>query len=233
MVSSDVQINDQHMRGKRMAKGMTAEPFADAGFLHRRFDGLLKAGLQRMVPLGGDAAGVATQIPPRKNILPGKLTGRGRIISRQGRRQIHFLVPVFKIFRMKILHLFQVQPQVRLNRLRQNVCPFLAPFCLTHEKHLVVKVHILDPQTDAFHEPQAKSVMDFDHQQMRSRQAGHDTQDLALGHDGGGEGVPLFPNRLKRFLNILVEHMAVQKEDGVQGLPLGCGRDFATGCQMA
>jgi hypothetical protein len=45
--------------------------------------------------------------------------------------------------------------------------------------------------------------------------------------------VPLGPNRLKRFLNILVEHMAVQKDDSVQGLPLGCGLDLATGCQMA
>jgi hypothetical protein len=45
--------------------------------------------------------------------------------------------------------------------------------------------------------------------------------------------VPLGPNGLKGFLNILVEHMALQKDDGVQGLPLGCGRDPATGCQMA
>jgi hypothetical protein len=71
MVSTEVQINDQHMRGKRMAKGMTADPFADAGFLHRRLDGLLKAGLQRMVPPGGDGAGIATQIPPGKTYCQG------------------------------------------------------------------------------------------------------------------------------------------------------------------
>jgi hypothetical protein len=76
MFSTEVQINDQHMRGKRMAKSMEANPFADAGFLNRRIDGLLKAGLQRVVLSSVVAARVGTPIPLWENILPGNFPGR-------------------------------------------------------------------------------------------------------------------------------------------------------------
>jgi hypothetical protein len=66
---------------------------------------------------------------------------------------------------------------------------------------------------------------------MRSRQGGHDTQDLALDHDGGGSGVAAWPERAQGLPEYpVVEHMALQKDDGVQSMPLGCGRDLATGC---
>jgi len=64
---------------------------------------------------------------------------------------------------MQVLHLLQVQAQFRLDRMRKKGRSILAPFGLPNVKDIAVKIQILNPEANAFHEPEATPVKDFSH----------------------------------------------------------------------
>lgn len=99
-------------------------------------------------------------------------------------------------------------------------------------KDIAVKIQILNPEANAFHEPEATPVKDFSHQQVGSRQPGHDALNFGLRHDGRGAYVPFSFDGFNLFFKRLVEYTALQKDDCVQGLSLSGSRYLTFDCQV-
>ncbi len=47
------------------------------------------------------------------------------------------------------------------------------------------KVHVLDPQADAFHQAEARTIEQLRHQQVGARQVSHNPADLVFGEHRG------------------------------------------------
>jgi hypothetical protein len=81
----------------------------------------------------------------------------------------------------------------------------------------VVKIQVLDPQAQTFHQPQAGAVEQPGHEQAHAGEVGKNAVDLVSGQDGG---------QAFRFLGaqgingaqVLVQHLAVEEEQRAEGV---------------
>jgi hypothetical protein len=75
-------------------------------------------------------------------------------------------------------------------------------------------------QANAFHEPQTASVKHFGHEQVRAHHLLHDSLNFRLRHHRWRARMPFCLDGFEAIFNRLVQYVAVQKNDGIQCLPL-------------
>jgi hypothetical protein len=80
----DVDTVFQQVRGKGMAEGVAADPFADTGPGDGHSHSLLKAGFQDMMAAGQTGAGINAEVFPGEEILPAELLARLGIFFPEG-----------------------------------------------------------------------------------------------------------------------------------------------------
>jgi hypothetical protein len=94
------------------------------------------------------------------------------------------------------------------------------PFAVADEDGPLGKVNVLDAQAQALHEAQASAVEQPGHQLVSARQVAQDAVNLVFSQDGG-QAFGLFgASGVDGAVEVLVEHVAVEKEQGAEGLLL-------------
>lgn len=91
---------------------------------------------------------------------------------------------------------------------------------------LVLKVTILDPQTNAFHQAQARAIEQLGHEFMGSTQVVDEVQHFVAGKDGG-EALGTFGGGEEDRFNFFSVKDVTGEEDGAEGLMLGGGGDIS------
>jgi len=120
--------------------------------------------------------------------------------------------------------------QVLLERLdhafRQHGDPVLVPFGVAHDDGAALEVNILDAQAEGLEQAQAGAVEELGDELIDAGELGDDAADLVFGEDGG-QMLRLFGAQgLDGGIEFPAEHLAVEEEEGGEGLVLGGGGDM-------
>ena len=115
----------------------------------------------------------------------------------------------------------QLNAQCRHQGLRQHHHPVLGPLALPNDQRPLAEVHILDPQLKSLRDPQAAPVQQLSQQLMLAR---HHPQHLAhFVHRQHHRQATLAPRMtdLSKPGQLLAQHLAIEEEQGGQGLAVG------------
>jgi hypothetical protein len=97
---------------------------------------------------------------------------------------------------------------------------------------VLAAVHVLEAQAEARQQAQAAAIEPPRHEGVPARHRGEPPLDFRLGAHGGRPGSACAADRGALVLKGLVQDLAVENHQGVQGLPLGRGRHRACGGQV-
>ncbi len=98
---------------------------------------------------------------------------------------------------------------------------------------MILKVYIFDAQPQAFHEPQSAAIHDLHHEFVWSGHLGDDGFGFLLGEDGGNALAFFGADEIENFtLQLDVEDVAIEEEDGADRLILGGGGGFTFDDEM-
>jgi hypothetical protein len=126
-----------------------------------------------------------------------------------------------------LAHALEVGDQLRLDRGWQHGQPILVPLAVADGDLVHREVDVLHAQTTAFQQAQPGAVEQNRHEPRHAVEPLEDGADLvARQHDGQMLG-PLGPDDVVEPREVDAEHLAIQKEQGAQGLVLGGGGDLA------
>ena len=127
---------------------------------------------------------------------------------------------------MEVADEFDLTLQAGDDGLGEHGDAVFAAFSLADVDDVFVEIDILDAEGDTFGETEAGAIEEACHEEVSSVEMGKDLADLgggeddgeAFGADGMGEGADV--------AEIDEEDMAVEEDDGIEGLILGRGGDL-------
>jgi len=105
----------------------------------------------------------------------------------------------------------------------QHGHPVFHPLALAHGDLVLSRVHVLDAQLQAFRHLQTAAVQQFDNQPVGMGQNLNDADRLVFGQNGRQATLFLGWNRADCAIEFYVEHLTVEKAQGVERLVLGGG----------
>ena len=148
----------QQMGRKRMTERVARRRLGNAGPAGRVPDRFLNNRFVQVVSMSETRSGIEVMGGSGKHPLPGPLAVGIRVLPNQGVRQRRPAQPLFQIGFV----LFANSPQVVLERLAQHVRqhgdPIFLTFAVPDGDFMPAEVQILDPQLQAFEQPQPRTV---------------------------------------------------------------------------
>lgn len=105
-------------------------------------------------------------------------------------------------------------------------------FAVSDEDLAVAEVYIFDAQADTFHEAKPAAEEEFCHELGKSVHFGDDGEGFPLGEDDGEGPGFLGANDVGGKVNLGLKNVAVEEEDGAEGLILGGGGDVLFGGEV-
>ena len=123
-------------------------------------------------------------------------------------------------------HPLEVGEQVCPHRGRQHGGAILVPLAVADGELARREVNMLHAQATAFQQPQPRAIEQDRHQPWDAIEALEDGADFLAGQHHGQMHGPLGPDDVVEPGQLEAEHLAVEKEQGAQGLVLGGSRDL-------
>ncbi len=124
-------------------------------------------------------------------------------------------------------YLFQVLRQGLLQPLRQGNDTVLLALAVPDDDLVILEIHILNPRPNALHQPHAGAVEQGGHQMRNAIELFQQAGDLAAAQHHREPSRPRGPREVSERVQGLTEYLLVQKDQGIQRLILGAGRDLA------
>ena len=168
--------------------------------------------------LAGDAVHVDAR--GREDPLPSPGSARVRVLAEERAGQLDPAGAVPEVAFVLPAHPLEVPKQVCLHRGRQHGGAILMPLAVADGELVRCEVHVLHPQATAFQQPQPGAIQQDRHEPRDAIEALEDGADLLARHD---DGEPLRALRAYEVVEpgqLDAEHVAVQEQQGTQGLVL-------------
>jgi hypothetical protein len=115
---------------------------------------------------------------------------------------------------------------------REHGDPVLESFSVSDCDLALGEVDVLDPQAEALHEAEAAPIEELGHELIGGGEAADHLACLVLGEDGGEVVGASCADGLGGGLEIAVEDIAIQEEQGAEGLVLGGSGDVLVGGEV-
>ena len=221
----------EQMGGKGMAKGMATDALLDARFLGGFLDGALKSRFVHVVAAFFAAARVGGAFGGRKEVLPNQFAIGFGVFLLERAGQVNFAKARGQVFLVVEADLFDLPPEGGDDGIGQGRDAVFFPLSIADGDGFVFKVNILDAQSDTFHKAKAGAVEDLGHEFKEAVHLSNDAHGFIAAEDGGKTFGAFSGGKQNRF-DFLVEHFAVQEEDGAEGLVLGGGGDVPFGGEV-
>lgn len=223
--SSDVSPLGQEVGRKRMTKRVAAGRLGDAGGSDGALHGLLHRRGRAVVAFDVAAPWVFRPGLGREDVLPAPLVGRIRVLAFEGRRHGGGAVSGVFVFLPDGTASPELTAEGRLESGGKHRASVFFAFSLPHRDLLIVKVQVLDAESEGLGKPQARSVQEADHEAVWSLHFVEDSLDL-LRREHHGQPVRLLrPVEVGDPVPVAPEDLSVQEQDGIEGLILRRGRD--------
>jgi hypothetical protein len=157
----------------------------------------------------------------REEKAPRKLAGGIGIFTLEGEREVDGGAVVLKLFLMLVLELFELDPEMRLQGLREGDDTMFAALGIMNLNGVVIEIEVFDPQCHGFAHTQPGTIHELGTEEPGGLQVAEEFVDLGTTEDGGRALVfPWSQGSLDNEFAVL-ENGTVEKDKGVEGLFLG------------
>ena len=180
--------------------------------------------LVQVMPPPPAIARVQAQVPRREHVLPPEFPCRLGILARQRMRQPHLARAPPEIALVQDVYALHLRLQRRHQRRRQHGPAILAALALPHRDLVAGEIHVLHPQADAFHQPHPGAVQQPRQHRHAPLHVGQQCPHFGLRKDRGNAPRPLGAHHVVHPGQLHAQHVAIEEQDGRQGLVLGAGR---------
>ena len=133
---------------------------------------------------------------------------------------------------MKALYTIDLVLEVAADALGHDRDAVFVTLCAEDVYLAAFQIDVLDPEPDAFHQPQAGSVKNSRHQQVGPLHLIENAYDFVLGQNHRKPGAPFGSRKFDQSFDRDVEHSFVEEHDGVEGLALRGRGNLPFGCQV-
>ena len=182
---ANVRTPLQKMSGEAVPERMRTDPLADSCLADDLGNGLVDGAGVKVVAASLAGARVSGPTTGGEDILPSPVLVGVRVLAGQGVREIHLSIAVLQILSMDHLHAYKVFFQglyELLGERRDTVFPALA---VAHREGFHLQVHVLNPESDALRDAQARALQKLDDELMHSGHRCDHASRLLAGQDDG------------------------------------------------
>ena len=185
-----------------------------------------------MMPAQHAVARIARTLPGWKHVLPTELAPGIGILAPQRMRQPGHAATLAQVGLVQQPRALDLALQRFGQTARQHRVPILAALAITYHDLVAGEVHVLHPQAQALHQAHPGAVQQTGDQPRPPLHACQQALYLARGEDrrqappASRAGDVFHPRQVDG------QHLAVQEQQGRQGLILGAGRHLALNCQL-
>jgi len=216
---ADVVPTLKKMRCERMAEGVRCNGFVHLSKAGRLLNSPLEIRLVEVVTLSDATQGIGGEYRCREDILPGEFTVGVRVFSFQGIRKVNRAKPFHQVEFVLDFHLSEMETQRFEQDLREHGNPVIFALAIPDDDLTICKVQVLHAQAHDFHEAQTTAIHDLNPQFVRTVHPGDHFFRLISGQDGGDAfGFGRTDRDEGCFIQLDLEDMPVQKENGADGL---------------
>lgn len=231
---ADVVALLQQVGGKAVAQGVNRGVLGDICLADCPLELALQVRDMDVMPPLLAGAGVARVGGGREHPEPPPLFAGIGVLDFKGMGQRDpFAIIKHKVLLECLPGLGKVGQQVVFQRIGQDRDPILVSLAGTDGKGCPFEVDILDPEGGALLEPQPATVDQPDHEQVNAAQVAEDPRDLLFAENHGEPPPILGADGFGDIVELLVENVAEEEEQGVECLVLGRGGNLALDGDMA
>ncbi len=210
-----------------MAQGMRCGGLRDTCLFYGTLEGALKGLVIQVMATHDAATWVGRMRVLRKEPKPRPRMSGARILPLKGGGKGHAAAAFALVLQPPCPCTRQLFTQFGRQALGQHQCPILGALALPHDDRAVIEIQVLDPQLQALADPHARSIQKLGEQTMLPLQKPEDANHLIRGqHDRQAARRPRSSDLLKPG-QIHTQHLAVEEQQGRQGLTMCRGRNLA------
>jgi hypothetical protein len=217
------------LAGDRSGRGGSLSPFAprkaglsrsesrlyDPGATHGAPDGFLRGGLGQRVPSLEPGARVDRSPGRGEDVLPGRLAIGVGILLGQGMRQVDSTEPRGDIPIVPAPNGIDLPHQGFHQRSGQEGHAVFLPLAVADDEVLLAEIDVLDPEAEAFHQPQPGTIKQTGHEMLLAIELGQDGADLGAREDHGQPFWPLGPAGVDASLQGSLEDDFVEEQQAL------------------
>jgi len=220
---ADVVAVLEEVGGEGVAKGVGGDVFLDPGLEGGGADGFLKQGGVGVVAHGLFGVGVDGEGQGGEEVLPGGFAGGVGVFAGEGIGEPDLAESISQVGLVDALDGFDLPAQVGDEGGGQDGGAVVFAFSVADEDLAVAEVDVFDAQAHTFHQAQAAAVEELGHELGRTAHFGDDEHGFLVGEDNG-QGFGFFgADEVGGDLDLFLKDLAVEEEDGAEGLVLGGG----------
>ena len=229
---ANVRAPLQEMSGEAVPERMRTDPLADSRLADDSGNGLVDGTGVEVMPANLAGARVSGPMTSGEDVLPSPILVGVRVLAGQGVREIHLPITFLQILPMNHLHTYKVLFQGLYELLGEGRDTVLVSLAVAHREGLHLQVHVLDTESEALRDAQARAVQKLDDELMHSGQPCDHASRLLAGQDDGYPDLPARAVCVDFAAQWLLEHMLVEEDERIHGLVLGGGGHLAISGQV-
>ena len=229
---ANVRTPLQKMSGEAVPERMRTDPLADSCLADDLGNGLVDGAGVKVVAASLAGARVSGPTTGGEDILPSPVLVGVRVLAGQGVREIHLSIAVLQILSMDHLHAYKVFFQGLYELLGERRDTVFTALAVAHREGFHLQVHVLDPESDALRDAQARAVQKLDDELMHSGHQCDHASRLLAGQDDGYLDLPACAVCVDLAAQWLLEHVLVEEDERIHGLVLGGGGHLAISGQV-
>ena len=146
--------------------------------------------------------------------------------------EIHLPMALLQILLMDHLHAYKVLFQGLDELLGKRRDTVLVSLAVAHREGFHLQVHVLDPESEALRDAQARAVQKLDDKLMHTGHHCDHASRLLAGQDDGYLDLPARAVGVDFAAQWLLEHVLVEEDERIHGLVLGGGGYLAISGQV-
>ena len=183
------------------------------------------------------AKGSATRIEGEAGggeyVLPDPLTAGGGKLPLEGVREVNLAVLLGEIFGVELGGADELLLERVDQGCREDGVAVLPAFAVADEELPAGEIEVFDAEADAFHQPQTGAVEEAGHELVLTGHRREDEDGLFVGEDGREAAGFASADGVDRQVEVDLQDIPVQEEQGAQSLVLSGGSNVLLDCEVS
>ena len=208
-----------------MAQGVAGAGFGDSGLGDGGFDGALECFFAEVMAADEARAGIGGEGAGGKDPLPGPFLGGVGVLAGEGIGEEDVGLVGGEVLGVEEPHLREMLGQCLFQPPGEHGEAILLAFAVSNGDLVHFEINVFDPEAQALHEAQARSVQEGSHEVGGAIERTEDRADLGPGEDDGEAFGPPGGGNAYEGRQWNAEDFAVEEQEGIAGDVLGGSGD--------
>jgi hypothetical protein len=164
---ADVGVGIEEVRCETVPEGVAGDSLGDGSFFEGFFELPLHGVFEEVIPGEFSGAGMGAEFGGREEKAPRELAGGIGILPLEGEREVDGGAVVLELVLMLVLELFELDPEMGLQGLREGDDAMFAAFGVVDLDGVVIEIEVFDPQRHGFTHTQSGTIHELGTEEPR------------------------------------------------------------------